>query len=88
LLCRHVVRACYPGLDCDRPEFGVLRCRRNVNQDGGLQVYMERNIGRVLEGRCIQGQDLRWQVLDIRWLTESTEMIEWIDEIESWRSSR
>ena len=49
---------------------------------------MERNIGRVLEGRCIQGRDLRWQVLDIRWMTKSIEMIEWIDEIESWRSSR
>jgi hypothetical protein len=88
LLRRHVARACYRRLECDRPEFGVSRCRRNVNQDGGLPVYTERNIGQVLEGRCIQGQDLRRRLLDIHWLTESIEMIEWIDEIEWWRSSR
>jgi hypothetical protein len=88
LLRRRVVRAYYRGLDCDRPEFGVSRCRRNVNRDGGLPVYTERNIGQVLEGRCIQGQGLRSQVLNIHWLTESIEMIEWIDEIEWWRLNR
>jgi len=88
---RHVVRACYRGLECDLLVFGELVFHQSENQDEvrhELRVCKETNIGREGGGKCIQIPDSQLQELDTRWMIGSIGMIEWTGEIGLWMLSR